>query len=145
MLRFDIQLLAFHLVPQNQKCIHFARLHLGDILDPEPAPHKELLNKRKTFACHQRFRTLPGLRLLPSPDDAMLATLFLREEPAATFRLQAVLSAALAIPPGPVRELEVERDYQFFLSFSSSPHSPLTAVNASRNNSSGPRSIRASI
>jgi hypothetical protein len=111
MLRFAIQLLTFHLVPQNQKCVHLARLHFREILDPEPAPHKELLNKRKTFARHQRFRALLGLRLLPSPDDALLAALVLWQESAAAFRLQAVLSAALAIPPGPVRELEVECDY----------------------------------
>src|SRR5580693_9076712 len=144
MLRFDIQLLTFHLVPQNQKCVHFPRICLQGILHPETAPHKKLLHKRETFACYQRFRALISLRLLAAPHNALLAALVLRQESAAAFRLQAVLSAALAIPPGPVRELEVEGDYQFFLSFSSSPHSRLTAASASINNSSGPRSISAS-
>src|ERR1700733_1021591 len=140
MLRFAIPLLTFHLIPQNQKCVHFTRLQIDRIRDPEPAPHEELFHQRKAFASHKRLRAFLRLRLLPSPDDPRFAALFNGQKTAPPFLLQTVLSAAVAIPPGPVRKLEVERDCQFFLSFSSSPHAALTAARASKNNSSGPAS-----
>jgi hypothetical protein len=116
MLRFAISFLPLHFIPQNQKCIHFARFQLKGILYPEPPPHKELFQQRQTFARHQRFRAFLGLRLLASPDNAGFATLSSRQETAPPLYLQAVLPAAVAIPPGTVRKLlvrnyEVECDY----------------------------------
>src|ERR1700722_6950050 len=145
MLRCAIPLLALHFVSQNQKSVNLARGHLRGILNPQPPSHKELLNQRETVARDKRLRTFVCLRVLPSPNQPRFNKFFNRQKTAPSLRLQAVLPATIAIPPGPVRRLsigngEVERDDQFFLSFSLNPHSDFTAASASTNNSSGPRS-----
>jgi hypothetical protein len=101
MLRFDISFLPLHFIPQNQKRIHFARFQLKGILHPEPPSYKELFKQRKAFARHQRFRAFLGLRLPVSPDNAGFAASIVRQETAPPLYLQALPSAALAIPPGP--------------------------------------------
>src|SRR5579863_6971821 len=146
MLRFDISFLPLHFIPQNQKSIHFACFQLKRILHAEPPSYKELLEQRQAFARHQRLRTFLGLRLPASPNNSRLAALIVRQETAPPLYFQTLPSATLAIPPGTIRKLpignyEVERDDQFFLSFSSRPHSAITAVRASTNSSSGPISI----
>src|SRR4051812_44189890 len=146
MLRCVIPLLALHFVLQYQKCIYLSRRSLERIFHSEPAPHKEFLYQCKTLARNQRFRAFIRVYVLPSPDDARLPAPIRRQETATSFHLQAVLSATVAIPSGPVLELpagshKMERDDQFFLSISLSPHASLTAARASPNNSSGPRSM----
>jgi hypothetical protein len=102
MLRFDISFLPLHFVPQNQKRIHFARFQLKGILYPKPPPYKEFFKQRQAFARHQGFRAFLGVRLLVSPDNAGFAAPIVRQESAPPPDLQALPSAALAIPPGPV-------------------------------------------
>src|SRR6185312_2322575 len=89
---------------------------------------------------------LLSLGVLSSPYDARAPAFCRRQKAAPAFHFKAVSPAGVAIPPGPVRMLpvgndEVERDDQFFLSVSVSPHSALTAASASWKSSSGPRSI----
>jgi len=107
MLRFDISFLPLHFIPQNQKCIHFARFQVDRIAYAEPTPHKEFFQQRQAFARHQRFRAFLGLRPLASPDNARFAALIVRQKTAPPLYFQAVLPAAVAIPPGPVRILPV--------------------------------------
>src|SRR5580704_7772295 len=114
MLRFAIPLLTFHLIPQNQKCVHFTRLQIDRISNPEPAPHEELFHQREALASHKRLRAFLRLRLLPPPNDPRFAALFNRQKTAPPLLLQTVLSAAVAIPPGPVRNWKWNATVSFF-------------------------------
>jgi hypothetical protein len=101
MLRFDISFLPLHLIPQNQKCIHFARFQVRGILHPEPPSYKEFFEQRQALARYQRFRTFLSLSLLAPPDNAGFAAPIVRQEPTPPLYLQTLPSATIAIPPGP--------------------------------------------
>ena len=66
-----------------------------------------------------------------APDRSRWAASLRWKKAASPCLFQTVPSTGNAVPPGPVGKLEVERDDQFFLSVSLSPHSAFTAFKAS--------------
>ena len=132
MLRCAISLLPLHFVPQNQKCIHFARLRFERIRHSQPPPHEEFLEQRQAFARDQRLRAFLGLRLLSRPRRCAAR----RARPPAEIRTAASppdRSPALSQShPARFANWKWNATISFFFLFSLSPHSALTAASASR-------------
>src|SRR5579859_698784 len=95
------------------------------------------------LCCHVRHGTTVDCDTTPRPHDARRSNLAsCPSAPSSAF--QAIPSALVAPPRGPVCKLKVECDDQFFRSVSVKPHCALTAATISSASSSGPLSANTS-